>query len=143
MSKEHPFATFSKALEEAGLAKGSEKIKIGDRITNGQDALKAIPKAKAQGRMRLPSVLIEEAAKMVYSHWEGIAARAQNTAPLPWEELGESYRQEWRAIIGINLEMGIGVILKDAVQWLDQSNGDMGGAFSKALRRYMRERLDV
>lgn len=93
--------------------------------------------------MQLPLILIEEAARIVFSHWEGIAARTQNVPPVSWDDLEESYRQEWRNIIGTVLEMGIGVILKDAVQFLDQSNGDMGGAFAKALRRYMRDRLNI
>ena len=80
---------------------------------------------------------------MTYTHWERIAAKSQGVDPLPWDQLGEPYRQEWRNIIGLVLEMGVSVIFRDAITVLDHTNGDMGGAYAKAIRRYMRERLNV
>lgn len=144
---EHPFTVFSQSLEQAGMAKGSDKITVGDRIireAEKENRIKTVPEKKAPASaMTLPSVLVEEGAKMVFSHWERIAARDQGVEPLPWEQLEESYRQEWRSIVSVVLEMGISVILRDAITVIDHSNGDMGGAYAKALRRYMRERLNV
>jgi hypothetical protein len=93
--------------------------------------------------MRLPPVLIEEAAKLIFEFWERHAAQTQGVAPVAWEQLAPAYKALWRDIVSIALEMGVSVVLRDAVQTLDQSNGDMGGAFAKALKRYMRERLDI
>lgn len=93
--------------------------------------------------MRLPPILIEEAAKLIFEYWEQRAAQTQGITPLLWTQLSPAYQSEWRDIVSAALEMGISVIMRDAVQTLDQSNGDMGGAFAKALKRYMRERLDI
>lgn len=151
MSKtEHPFTAFSQALAEAGLAKGSEKISLGNRVVGAtppgaaQDSVKAVPQAPQSTRkpMKLPRVLIEEAARIVYTHFEAIAAKNQGVTPLPWADLEEGYRREWRHIIAVVLEMGVDLVFRDAIQVLDQSNGDLGGAFAKGLRRYMKEYLE-
>jgi hypothetical protein len=92
--------------------------------------------------MRLPPVLITEACKIIFEYWERQAAAQAQVRPFRWEELTPEYQSKWRAIVSVALEMGITVILNDAMHVLDQSNGDMGAAYAKALRRYKRERLD-
>lgn len=93
--------------------------------------------------MRLPPILIEEATRLIAEAMERHAAAEQGVKPLRWEEFPLPYQAIWRQVVGTALEMGITIILRDAMQYLDHTNGDLGGAFAKALKRYMRERLDV
>lgn len=148
MPTEHPIEALSKALQDVSRQGGT---------TNKAHTSTAVPKAdrphpietlsqqgqKKVRRMRLPPILVDEAAKLIFDYWEEFAARTQGIVPVAWERLSPVYKAQWRDIVSVALEMGIIVILRDAVATLDESNGDLGGAFAKALKRYMRERLDV
>ena len=61
---------------------------------------------------------------------------------LRWDQLHQRHQNNWRSICRVILEMGITVVMADAIQFIDHANGDMGGAFAKALRRYISERLE-
>lgn len=86
--------------------------------------------------------MITEACKIIFEHMERYAAAHQGVEPLRWEECSPDYQAVWSDCVAVALEMGVSVILNDAMDVLDHSNGDMGGAYAKALRRYMRERLE-
>ena len=134
--EEHPFATLSRALEEAGLGKGGDKVAVPPVPPATQ------PIAQKKPKIELPHILIREAAKLIFEYWERHAQeRGLVAQPMAWADLSPDYQGRWCGIVSIALEMGIVVIMNDAIQYLDQTNGDMGGAFVKALRRYLRERL--
>lgn len=139
-SKDHPLTVLSKALEEARKLEAKSLAQTEFPEDTAQNTESALPQAR---RMRLPPILVEEAAKMIFTYWEVYAARTQGIVPVAWEKLAPAYQALWRDIVATALEMGISVVMKDAVHILDHTNGDMGGAYAKALRRYMRERLDI
>jgi hypothetical protein len=97
-------------------------------------------KKTRRGQMNLPSVLIEEAARIIFEYWENNHPTGRQ--PVAWDRLHPKYRAMWCDITRVVLEMGITVVLNDATQFLDHTNGDMGGAFAKALKRYRQERLE-
>lgn len=154
---EHPFETLSKALEEVNMARNGEQIDLKPRATSsakpvgqakageprGPHPLTALSQAAERRRMKLPPILVDEAAKLIFEYWERYAAEHQGVQPIAWASLKPAYQALWRDITSTALEMGISVVLKDAVHTMDVSNGDMGGAYAKALKRYMRERLDI
>ena len=126
------------------------QIRLAQNLTK---ALGAIPKdrdppfSSAEGRrkakMALPPGLVEEAAKMLFAFWEDQADAEKRRRPIHWEQLAPQYQVAWLEITRITLEMTISVMMTDIHRYLDGSNGDMGAAFSRALRRYAEEVLNT
>lgn len=139
--KEHPIIALQQALDEANRQSLNTSKAIPERPA--QVGQSPVSQAGQGRKMRLPPILIDTAAKDIFEYWETHAAHKQGVKPVAWAELHPEYQRLWREIVSDILEMGISVVLKDAIHVLDVSNGDMGGAFAKALRRYMRERLDI
>jgi hypothetical protein len=88
--------------------------------------------------MRLPDGLAQEAARMVFEFWELNSGRR-----MPWEQLPARYQVMWVEIIRVVLEMTVTVQLTDIHRFFEQSNGDMGAAFARALRRYASEVMNT
>lgn len=86
--------------------------------------------------MTLPPGLSEEAARIIFEFWERNAEAERGHKPLLWEELPPRYQILWIGIARIVLEMAVTVLLSDIHRFFEDSNGDMGAAFAKALRRY-------
>lgn len=83
--------------------------------------------------------MCDEAAMIMFDHWERLKPPAKQ---MLWTQIGPHYQDVWRQAARITLEMGVTIILEDAIQFVDKTNGDMGGAYAKALRRYITERLE-
>lgn len=80
---------------------------------------------------------------LFFDLYEEQRAIAQKVPPIPWAKLQPRFQLMWLRITGIVMEMAITVIMADAVHFLENSNGDLGAAFAKALRRYADEVLDT
>ena len=126
---------------EAEASMGNDRDKS---MANGKskDPIPPVPQA-AKGRLRLPPGLVEEAAKMLFDFFEDQGARARKVPPIPWGSLKPRYQMMWLTMTRLVLEMGATVILHEAHAYLEASNGDMGAAFAKALRRYMTDVLGM
>lgn len=94
-------------------------------------------------KMALPPGLCEEAAKMIFDFWEMNAARTHRRAPLAWTQLQPIHQTMWVEITHIVIDMAYHILLRDLHRFLDQSNGDMGAAFARALQRYARDILNT
>ena len=111
-----------------------------------QDPVTPVPaKAKATStkRIKLPPGLPEEAAKIIYEFWARYDADKRKGQFVPWERVPPPFQRMWVQITQLILEMAVTVILSDANRFLENSNGDMGVAFGKALRRYASEILEL
>ena len=89
--------------------------------------------------MKLPDGLAVEAAIIIFEFWEANS----NTKPIRWEELPTRFQRMWIEITRVVLEMGLAVTMTDIHRYFEASNGDMGAAFAKALRRYAAEILET
>ena len=92
--------------------------------------------------MRLPPLVIDEAAKIIFEFWERHAQARNGQEMIYWENLESKYQFMWREITRLVLEMLASVLMTDAYHYLEASNGDMGAAFARALRRYAQEVLE-
>jgi hypothetical protein len=128
-----PVETLAAEIAQAG----------GRKVKDPKPSLSQTPAPRARiGEMRLPPGLCEEAAIMLFDFWEKQGAASRATKPTQWHEIAPRYQMMWIQITRIVLEMAVTVVLSDAHRFLDDSNGDMGAAFAKALRRYSAEVLN-
>jgi hypothetical protein len=93
--------------------------------------------------MSLPPGLVEEAAQIVFEFWERNAAKERGVEPIKWQNLMPRYQSMWIRIVRVILEMTTSVLLTDIHRFLEASNGDLGSAFARALRRYAAEELNT
>ncbi len=112
-----------------------------------QDQVAGVPASEpgAQAGMALPPGLLEEVARLFCEFWERHRASESGGRhqPLRWEQIPPRYQMAWLKVSRIALEMTIKVVLGEAHHYLDQSNGDMGAAFARALRRYSEHVLNL
>ena len=113
-------------------------------------ALKALPKdpiaaasVSRERRMAFPPGLVEAVAQLLFEFWERQAELDRVRRATKWENLPPKFQTAWIKITQIALEMASTVILTDAKEYLDRSNGDMGAAFARAITRYAQEILKV
>lgn len=92
--------------------------------------------------MRLPPGLREEAAAIIYEFWCRHDGEKRGATFVPWEKVPRHYQMLWVGIMQLALEMTVAIVLSDATRFLENSNGDMGAAFAKALKRYASDILD-
>lgn len=97
----------------------------------------APPGGQSQASMALPPGLVEEVARVLFEFWEQHIEAHGGRKALRWEQLPPKYQMAWIKISHIVLEMATRVIMTDAYRFLDASNGDMGAAFARALKRYV------
>ncbi len=93
--------------------------------------------------MTLPPGVCEEAARICYDFWETNAAAAERRERIAWEHIAPHYQMMWLKITRVILEMHTAILLTDIHKFLNQSNGDMGAAFARALRRYAKTFLNT
>lgn len=101
-------------------------------------ALSEAQKNDRWGKIKLPQLLCDEAALIMFDFWE---RQKPLEHQLLWSQLSPAFQTIWRQAARVALEMGATVILEDAIHFVDKTNGDMGGAYAKAIRRYINERL--
>lgn len=94
--------------------------------------------ANGKKPITVPPILIDDAAGLILDMLE---MRKHPDQRMRIDQLKPGDQALFRDIAQVVLEMGVTVILSDAIQYLDNSNGDMGAAFGRALRRYIHERL--
>ena len=99
-------------------------------------------KGRPEGMNLLPG-LCQETAKILYEFWESNAAMAERRNRRPWIHLDPGSQALWLQITRVVLEMHTSVLLTDVHRFLNKSNGDMGAAFARALRRYAKEILNT
>jgi len=101
------------------------------------------PAGGSGARMRLPPGLREAIAQMIYEFWQKHHAETKGGNYVPWEKVPPKYQLLWLHVTQLALELALTVVLSDVRRFLENSNGDMGAAFAKALGRYIRDILDT
>jgi predicted TIM-barrel fold metal-dependent hydrolase len=119
----------------AGLAEGLAAL----RQERQKDAVQAIPQAS---RVKMPPRLTAEAARLQYEFWARHEAEIKKIQMRPFNQIPTDYERRWLEITHIVQELTVTVVLWDAMEFLEQSNGDLGAAIAKGLRRYARDVLN-
>lgn len=91
--------------------------------------------------MILPPGVCEEAAKILHEFWETNSSNPERR--ILWADLDPRYQVLWVKITRIILVMYTNILLTDIHRFLNRSNGDLGAAFAKALRRYARFQMNT
>lgn len=113
------------------------------RRQNPQQAVSQTSAAQTENRMKLPPGVAEETARILFDFWETNAANAERRERRQWETVSPQHRMMWVQISRVVLEMYTSILLTDVHKFLNQSNGDMGAAFARALRRYAKTILNT
>lgn len=118
---------------------------LAEALGDIKTSLGRVPEA-SRGRpqsMALPPGLVEESARILFEFWEREAEKQGHRRATQWEKLPPQFQVAWLGITRVVLEMSTKVLLNDIDTYLDSSNGDMGAAFSRAVRRYAEQVLQA
>ena len=113
------------------------------RTQNSSQAVYQTSASQSENRMKLPPGVAEESARIFFDFWESNAANAERRERRPWETVSPQHRMMWVQITRVALEMYTSILLTDIHKFLNQSNGDLGAAFARALRRYAKTILNT